>query len=185
MSTVFFTSDLHLGHESIIQMRDRPFSNVEEMDNTLIQNINSKVGKNDKLYILGDISMHISPEEANSLIRRIHGRKFLILGNHDVTGQKDECRYDPSLFEWVGFYKRISTYELNIVMMHYPMMSWPRMARGAVMLHGHIHSDPSYNEQNQQDGITATMIMPQVRHVPCDQGRKFPDRHMEEGRVDR
>lgn len=153
MSTLYFTSDLHLGHESILRMQNRPFANIDEMNDRLIKNINSRVGKNDRLYILGDISMHIPAEKANSLIKKINGRKYLILGNHDVIGQKDECKYDLSLFEWIGPYLRISSHDLNIIMMHYPLMSWPRMARGAVMLHGHIHSDASYNEQNQQNGI--------------------------------
>lgn len=29
---VFFTSDLHLGHRNIIQLCNRPFSSIDEMD---------------------------------------------------------------------------------------------------------------------------------------------------------
>lgn len=150
---VFFTSDLHLGHESILQMQDRPFDTVEVMNEALINNINSCVHKNDRLYILGDISLHIPVDEANHLISRIHGRKYLLLGNHDTIGQKDECKYDPSLFEWIGDYLRISTYDVNIVMMHYPLLSWRKIASGSIMLHGHIHASGEYNRKNMTAGI--------------------------------
>ena len=80
---IWFTSDLHLGHEAVIRMQNRPFQNAEEMNNALIHNLNECVKPEDKLYILGDISHHITPEESNALIRRIHGKKFLLLGNHD------------------------------------------------------------------------------------------------------
>ena len=44
---IWFTSDLHLGHEAVIKMQDRPFADVREMDDALIHNINECVGGND------------------------------------------------------------------------------------------------------------------------------------------
>lgn len=37
MAKVFFTSDLHFGHENVIQFDNRPFTTVEEMDAELIR----------------------------------------------------------------------------------------------------------------------------------------------------
>ena len=53
---VFVTSDLHFGHKNIIKYENRPFKDVEEMDQKLIENWNNKVGKDDTVYILGDFS---------------------------------------------------------------------------------------------------------------------------------
>lgn len=150
---IWFTSDLHLGHEAVIKMQDRPFADVREMDDALIHNINECVGDNDTLYILGDISHHISAEETNTLIKRIYGKKHLLLGNHDVTGEPEHCQYDESLFVSVGYYKKINAYNLNIIMMHFPMLSWSKATAGSVMLHGHIHSGPEYNEADMKAGI--------------------------------
>lgn len=48
---IFFTSDLHLGHENCIRLCNRPFSSIEEMDETLIENWNYKVTGKDTVYI--------------------------------------------------------------------------------------------------------------------------------------
>lgn len=54
---IYFTSDLHLGHDNIIRFCNRPFSSVEEMNDRIIQNYNSIVHKNDLVYILGDFNL--------------------------------------------------------------------------------------------------------------------------------
>ena len=88
---IYFTSNMHLGHEAIIHMCNRPFKNVEEMNRTLIRNINSMVHKNDTVYLLGDATHRISLDEANDLISKLNGHKIRIRGNHDK-------KYDKSLF---------------------------------------------------------------------------------------
>lgn len=42
---VFFTADMHFGHENVISFDRRPFETVEEMDEKLIRRWNAKVGK--------------------------------------------------------------------------------------------------------------------------------------------
>ena len=42
---IFFTSDLHLGHENCIRLCNRPFSSIEEMEaNNLLYKGQSKSG---------------------------------------------------------------------------------------------------------------------------------------------
>ena len=57
---IWFTSDLHLGHVNVLQFQNRPFADIDEMNEALIANINAKVKKNDELWILGDFSFRIS-----------------------------------------------------------------------------------------------------------------------------
>lgn len=35
--SVFFTSDLHIGHENAIKFDNRPFKSIEEMDSEIIR----------------------------------------------------------------------------------------------------------------------------------------------------
>lgn len=143
---IYFTSDQHLGHPAIIQMQNRPFQNVEDMNRTIINNYNSRVHKDDTVYILGDICHRLKVEEANDLIADLNGRKYLIIGNHDK-------KYDERLFEGVYDFKTVSLHGKYFALMHYPMLSWPKSHQGNYQLHGHIHARNDYNFQNKMDGI--------------------------------
>lgn len=143
---IYFTSDLHLGHENVIKFENRPFSNADEMNRVLIANYNSVVQPNDTVYILGDLTYRIPSDEANRIISQLNGRKTLIKGNHDK-------KYDESLFEEITLYKEIKWDGNNFILMHYPFMEWNKMYHGSYHLHGHIHSDSSYNYKNAQENV--------------------------------
>jgi len=143
---IYFTSDLHLGHRGIITMQNRPFQTVEEMNRILIQNFNACVGKGDTVYILGDICHHMPLERANDMISSLHGKKYLLKGNHDK-------KYEEGLFEEIFEFKAVSLNGETIALMHYPMMSWPKSRQGSIHLHGHIHADSDYNRINREQGI--------------------------------
>lgn len=116
---VYFTSDLHLGHRGIIEMQQRPFSNVEEMNRCLLEHYNSVVQTNDTVYLLGDLCHHLPVPQANEWIRRMKGKKILVRGNHDKI-------YDEGLFEEICDFKTISCDGIYFALMHYPMLSWPK-----------------------------------------------------------
>lgn len=143
---IYFTSDLHLGHRGIISMQNRPFENIQEMNQILIQNYNAVVHKNDMVYILGDISHHLPMESANELIGKLNGKKILVKGNHDK-------KYDSELFEEMCDFKTVSLNGMYFALMHYPMLSWSKKNSGSIQLHGHMHARGEYNLQNKADGI--------------------------------
>lgn len=152
----FFTSDLHLGHVAIIGMQQRPFKNVEEMNKILIDNINATVRNenNDELYILGDLSHHIKPEETIGLISKIKcNKKYLCIGNHDKPDAIKQLA--PNLFKDIQLaYQDICDQGAVFHLSHYPYLSWKHMRRSKTfMLHGHIHSNPSYNLENKDKHI--------------------------------
>ena len=57
----YYISDLHLGHSNIIRLNNRPFKNVEEMDEILINNWNSVVKETDTVYIGGIARRNYKP----------------------------------------------------------------------------------------------------------------------------
>ena len=83
MSKVFFTGDLHFGHENVLVFDHRPFETVEEMDTELIRRWNHKVSKGDLVYVLGDFIWKTRNDDAPSLIKSLNGQIILIKGNHD------------------------------------------------------------------------------------------------------
>lgn len=83
MSKIYFTSDLHFGHENVIRFDDRPFASVEEMDAELIRRWNAKVDRGDLVYVLGDMIWKTKNDEALNIINSLNGQIILIKGNHD------------------------------------------------------------------------------------------------------
>lgn len=79
----FFTSDPHFGHVRIIDLCDRPFKTLDQMNETIIDNINDTVGSENRLVILGDIVMGKLDENLELLSRIEAVELILIPGNHD------------------------------------------------------------------------------------------------------
>lgn len=52
---IYFTSDLHFGHENVIRFDHRPFASAEEMDETLIERWNNKVSDTDSLNVYDEM----------------------------------------------------------------------------------------------------------------------------------
>lgn len=131
MSNVFFISDTHWGHKSIIswERNARPFKTIEEHDETLIDNWNSTVGPNDVVWHLGDVvwSRSMLPHLA-----RLNGRKFLVLGNHDNS-------YPTA--RWLEHFNRVAAAEEfdGGVLTHIPIHPYQQY-RYNKNIHGHLHS---------------------------------------------
>lgn len=81
---IWFTSDLHFGHEGIIRMCDRPFFDLDHMEAELIKRWNQRVKPNDIVYILGDFIWNsVKAEKYRQLMKSLNGDKILVVGNHD------------------------------------------------------------------------------------------------------
>ena len=94
---IYFTADTHFGHYNVIRFCDRPFASAEEMDEAMIQNWNGRVTGNDTVYILGD--MFFRSTNAEEILKRLKGKKRLIVGNHDGSWMTkfDYARYFASV----------------------------------------------------------------------------------------
>ena len=152
---VFFTSDLHLGHGNIINLCDRPFVDIEEMDRVLIENWNRRVKKNDTVYVMGDIVW--DKKKVAYYMEQLSGRKILVIGNHDSHWVKKEEIHD--FFEMIVPYIEVHLNCHPITMCHYPMLEW-RSSREILPrklgyhIYGHIHNRvadeyiPTYRQFN-------------------------------------
>lgn len=138
MSKTFFTSDTHFGHANIIRYSKRPFRDVREMDDTMIDRINEKVGHDDILWHLGDFAFY-DINGWTKIRNRINCNFIhLILGNHDHKRvNREKAVYD--LFESVQSYKEIRIDGHDITLNHYAQRVWNKSHHGAWHLYGHSH----------------------------------------------
>ncbi len=151
---IYFTSDTHFGHANVLKFIGRPFRDIDQMNQALIDNINVRVGRDDELYILGDFSFKISAADAAALRRKIAcERVYLVPGNHD-KGWGAGVRELEGVFRVLPPIHRLKVDGRKYVLSHYPLVDWPSMSHGSVMLHGHIHSQGAdYNELNRMQGV--------------------------------
>ena len=126
---IFFTSDTFFGRKSIAH--NRGFSSVDEMDDTLIDNWNRRVGKNDVVYHLGNFSW--DPISAESSIIHLQGRI------HFIGGSYDQHLSENSLIKAGRHFllPAISYIPKDlIVLSHWPLLDWPEREVGSIHVHG-------------------------------------------------
>ena len=75
------TSDTWFGRPQILQIANRPFNDVNEMNATLIKNWNKKVKKNDVVFHLGNFAW--DPSTARKVLKKLKGRIYFLKGNSD------------------------------------------------------------------------------------------------------
>ena len=134
MDDVYFTSDTHFGHTRMLDFR--PFTTVEEMDEELIFRWNMTVGKNDRVYHLGDFSFH-NRENTAKILDRLNGQIHLIKGNHDKMLDRFRDR-----FASYQDYKTARVGSQRLVLFHYAMRVWDQSHYGSWHLYGHSHGNP-------------------------------------------
>ena len=140
---LYFTSDTHYFHKNILAYSKRPFADVEEMNQTMIDRWNKVVKPTDSVWILGDISFAKDHNETLKILGQLNGAKGLIAGNHDVgfldflyDGIERADEFFPlgihDLYEI--FYQK-----QRIVMCHYALRVWDKSHYGSWSLYGHSH----------------------------------------------
>jgi calcineurin-like phosphoesterase family protein len=139
INQVYFSSDLHIGHEAVIKF-GRKFENLPMMNYHIINEINKKVMKNDLLILLGDTMMG----EKNYklfLDNLICNNIIMLFGNH-CNRSKLIQTYDKSdKLIYIGDYLELSIEKQIICCSHFPMFNWNYQDDGSFHLHGHLHGD--------------------------------------------
>ena len=150
---VYISSDIHYGHKNICRGvtnwrtpegevpigSTRDFETVEQMNSAIVDRMNSRVGQDDTLILLGDIAFGGFENIGVFLDRLVCKNIYLILGNHDQHIKNDRG-YIKSRFISVQNYAELNIDGANFVLSHYPFASWNGLNKGVIHLHGHIHS---------------------------------------------
>ncbi len=173
----YYIADPHFFHENLNTKMDcRGFESAEAMNQYMLEQWNKKVRKNDEVVILGDLSWG-KAEETNELLERLHGRLYLIQGNHDKFLKNKE--YNVARFEWIKPYEELQDNKRKVILCHYPIMCYNGQYRvdedgnpKVYMLYGHVHDtqDQRLLEQFQEIARNTESVNPDGsrRSIPCN-----------------
>ncbi len=158
--TNWYTADTHFGHENVIPFCGRPFRSAGHMDTVLIENLWSKVGPDDDLWIIGDFAFgpkSKEPEYLNMLFGQLPGaRKHLIIGNHDL---------EPTLeLSWDSISHLVEVKDgpknQAHTLCYYPMITWNHARRDALQIFGHVHNNWRGSRNSVNVGVDVWDFMP-------------------------
>lgn len=136
MSEVFMIGDTHFCHSNIIKYCDRPFNSTEEMNEKLIENWNKVVGKQDRVFMMGDFAL-CGKEKIIEIGNRLKGKKILILGNHEGASLKT---YYEAGFEMVSKYPIL--FNEFFILSHEPQYVQENGVYANIF--AHVHTNPMY-----------------------------------------
>ena len=136
---IYFTSDTHFYHTNIIVYCNRPFENVFEMNNAIIERWNAIVNSDDTVYHLGDFAFG-KYYRISSTLEQLNGSVHLIRGNHDRS---------VSAMKRAGFADVYNSLSLELdgtklFMSHKPLTDAPHLKeqidKANIHLCGHVHT---------------------------------------------
>lgn len=182
--TVWFTSDLHLGHGFVAKLRG--FPDVDAHDSAILEGWATSVHKNDQVWVLGDLavtSSAIRVEQLMGMLRALPGAKHLIVGNHDAGHpmHRDSHKFQRhylQAFESVQAFARRRINGTEVLLSHFPYegdhTDEPRHSQyrlrdeGRWLLHGHIHSPQRVAPRQVHVGVDAWDLRPVALETVAD-----------------
>ncbi len=154
---IYMIADTHFSHKNIIDYCNRPFNNVDEMNQTIINNWNKIVKKNDVVYHLGDFFLG-SKYDLEDIVNQLNGKIYLIRGNHDRLTAKSYEDCGITLLKSAP----IIMDNYKVMLSHRPLPN-TMIKDGYVNIHGHIHQ----NKLEDNYDVTLFDINKHI-NVSCD-----------------
>lgn len=143
MANIWFTSDLHFGHDKDFVWKARGFNSIEEMNEAIISRFNSKVLPEDTVYILGDLMLG-DKDAGKACLKRLNGKKIVVLGNHDTNPRIEIYK---KYAEEVVYAMPLKYKKKSFFLSHYPTLTGnmdDRPGHCTFNLHGHTHQTSNY-----------------------------------------
>jgi len=171
---IWVISDTHLMHENILKFKDNNtgnfvrghlFSNVDEMNEHILDKWNSVVKQGDIVYHLGDVFIG-DKEKFKKIWPKFHGRKRLIVGNHDTIDWISSGNFFQKVQMWRMFpefglvLSHVPLHESNLLRLVDRKGKYPDDCITLKNLHGHIHQNPSPEGPYQNMSVEAINYTP-------------------------
>lgn len=139
-SKLFFTSDTHFNHNAILKYCDRPFSSIEEMNETIVKNWNEKVPNDGIVFHLGDFAWG-GFEVYKDYVSKLNGNIVLVKGNHD---ERNGGKTSSDLFYYTAYQLKLTIEGRGVYLNHYPFLcyggTYGTPSSNVYQLFGHVHT---------------------------------------------
>lgn len=157
---LFFTSDTHFGHRSIISHANRPFVDLKEHDEILVKNWNRVVPRDGIVVHQGDFAMGLKSTKLKWILETLNYELiYLNQGNHekDIMKKFWAREYFEKIAQRIEFeveddngkFKDKTGRKYNVIVTdHYPMVSWNKSFHGAYHTYGHTHGNLKEHPRN-------------------------------------
>ena len=145
---IWFTSDLHFGHDREFVWKPRGYESCEEMNEFQVEKWNMLVQDEDEVYVLGDLSLgpHTNIEK---YVPRLKGKIHIILGNHDTYAREEIYKTLDNVVEVVPA-ARLKYGKYNFFLTHYPCLTGnlekEHLTQMTLNLYGHTHQKTNFYE---------------------------------------
>jgi len=171
----WFSADIHIDHTNCLHLANRPFSSIQDMENTIVDNFNKKIKPDDVLYLLGDVCLGKKTSWIRFLDKLVCRNVILLIGNHD----KWSCIPKDKIL-MVAEFVRLRIHGRILILSHYPYRCswfrafWKRLHPAVVskkrpkdtglwLLHGHDHRKTAlcdYHPRQINVGVDAHNFFP-------------------------
>ena len=131
MNRVYLIADTYFNHDNIIKYCNRPFKDIEDMNNTIINNWNNIVDKDDIVYHLRDFMLG---DNISDFVSKLNWKIYLVRGNHDG---KSISFYNNGGLEVVPTQTKLE--EFKVILSHRQLAD-NQIPDGYINIYGHIHN---------------------------------------------
>jgi calcineurin-like phosphoesterase family protein len=152
----FYTADTHFCHAGMLTFGGRPFSSTDEMDRYLVDQWNNVVRPDDVVYHLGDFCCGDRDQaKIKRIFNELHGRKYLVLGNHDV---RPDGKIHPAIANlgWAAppsAMLDVRDEGERVILCHYSMRVWPASHHASWHFYGHSHGSLPPHGRSRDVGV--------------------------------
>jgi len=131
---VFFTANLQFGRPGAIKQFKRPFKDVNDMNQSMIQNWNNAVQVDDVVYVLGNFAW--DPTIAEEILGKLNGHIVIVPGELDEA--VIELKRKGIMPKKTGVIESVFTSNTEqLTVSYWPLMEWPNKADGHYLFFGY------------------------------------------------
>lgn len=143
--SIYITSDTHFNHLNILKYcpGSRPFNNVHDMNEAIIEKWNALISPDDEIIHCGDFFMG-NLSDIDSILSRLNGKITLIRGNHDSKNRIEKYKefgIEVKDIHYLSYKGRF------FIFCHFPIANeeFMRMVREdnseVILCYGHLHDN--------------------------------------------